>query len=44
MSKDALVAELDPLTHHDRTRRLVQVGRRAAAGDALESALQRCGF
>jgi hypothetical protein len=33
-TKDALVAELEPLTHHDRTRRLVQEGMRAAAGDA----------
>src|SRR5580692_9056423 len=46
MQVDAFLAELEPLTHHARTERVVDLGRRIARGDdpdaaALADALER---
>ncbi len=34
MNLDSLLSELEPLTHHARARRMVELGRRAASGDS----------
>lgn len=33
MNIESLIAELEPLTHHDRARRMIDIGTRASTGD-----------